>query len=72
MVHHAPPPLWSIQCRPPTLTLFTLRVQTVAESVAEATPSTPVCRLHVIDGDTTLIPRALSIVELRHHAKVRH
>jgi hypothetical protein len=33
--------------------------------------STPVRRLHVIGEDATLVPRALSIVELRHHTKVR-
>jgi hypothetical protein len=33
---HAPPPLWSLRRRSPALTLFSLRVQTVSESVAEA------------------------------------
>jgi hypothetical protein len=76
MLHHAPPPLWSLRLRLPTLTLFTLRVQTVAESVAEVAPSTPFCRLHIIGQDTTLrsapsarrAPRALEpSVATAHH-----
>jgi hypothetical protein len=35
-VSSAPPPLWSLRHRPPALTPFTLCVQTVTESVAEA------------------------------------
>jgi hypothetical protein len=69
---HAPP-LWSLRRRPPALTPFTLCVQTIAESIIEATPSTPVRhlrRLHVAGEDAMLIPHALSIVELHCHTKV--
>jgi hypothetical protein len=47
-------------------------MQTITESVVEVASSILVCRLHVIGEDTTLVPHVLSIVELHHHAKVRH